>query len=120
MYRYVYFLYIYDNVWNIFCYFKNISYFIIFFYFFVFFFASSFIIVKEIKKRGHSTPAMAGDLAKKMNAQVLLLNHISNMYTTEEDVLKIMESAKNTNHDTSHILVAYDFMEFILSRDGFK
>jgi ribonuclease BN (tRNA processing enzyme) len=61
---------------------------------------------------------MAGELAKKTNAKVLLLNHISNIYSREEDVSQLMEIAKTANGGVSRILVAFDFMEMTIPRDG--
>lgn len=37
-------------------------------------------IMKTTLARGHSTPMMAGEFAKRINAQKLVLNHIGSRY----------------------------------------
>ncbi|KAJ3271561.1 hypothetical protein HDV01_006523 [Terramyces sp. JEL0728] len=45
---------------------------------------------------GHSTPEMAGEYAKKINAKVLILNHFSSRYKgdTSEESLQVMEEIR--------------------------
>lgn len=75
--------------------------------------------VNEAIRRGHSTPGMAGQVAQEVNAQVLVLNHISNKFWTDDELSEIVTAAEKTNRGVSSVVVAHDFMEMKVPLHGF-
>ena len=75
-------------------------------------------VADEAMQRGHSTPGMAGQVARDVNAKVLIMNHISPKVGTEEESSSIMEQAEKTNSGVSSVVVAHDFMEFLVPYKG--
>lgn len=73
----------------------------------------------EARKRGHSTPEMAGSVAKSVNAEVLVLNHISPSVVSEDDNTDVANRAEQTNKNASRVVVSHDFMELLVPRLGF-
>ena len=62
------------------------------------------------RKRGHSTAKMAGEIANRVNAKVLIMNHISGRHDGQECVDELIECANGGCQEKSHVLVAYDFL----------
>jgi len=86
-------------------------------------------LIEELKSqarmRGHSTAAMAGRVAKEVNAKVLALNHISGRHELLQgaDVLvKSAEGVCSSRGDSPGcpVVAAYDFMELVIPRNGFS
>ena len=74
----------------------------------------------EAIRRGHSTPGMAGQVAQEVNAQVLVLNHISAKFWADDELSGIVTAAETTNKGVSSVLVAHDFMEIKVPLFGFN
>eukprot|EP00557_Chaetoceros_sp_GSL56_P013170 CAMPEP_0176483050 /NCGR_PEP_ID=MMETSP0200_2-20121128/3715_1 /TAXON_ID=947934 /ORGANISM="Chaetoceros sp., Strain GSL56" /LENGTH=500 /DNA_ID=CAMNT_0017879433 /DNA_START=433 /DNA_END=1936 /DNA_ORIENTATION=+ len=67
------------------------------------------------KLRGHSTANMAGTFARVVKAKILAMNHISGRHDRQQDgrestINDLVRSAERANSNTSHILVAHDFL----------
>lgn len=45
------------------------------------------VVMKTTLARGHSTPVMAGEFAKRVGAQALVLNHIGSRYLDKSSCL---------------------------------
>ena len=69
--------------------------------------------------KGHSSAAMAGEVAKRVDAHVLALNHISAGVATNE-LREMVLQAKAANDGVSHIVPSFDFMELMVPRFGFR
>jgi ribonuclease Z len=74
-------------------------------------------VTKDSMSHGHSTPQLASDFAKRVNAKRLLLNHFSPRYKgdQETDSISIMtriehQAMKATGFDASRVAAAWDFM----------
>jgi len=67
--------------------------------------------------RGHSTPKIAGRVAKNMNAKVLVLNHLGGV--AQRCDVELLSVTAETNEGRSHILVAHDLMKLSVPRKGF-
>lgn len=67
---------------------------------------------------------MAGRISGKIDAKVLVLNHISSRYDKkiERDSFRqtLAQDAKDGSGGKSDILVSYDFMELLLPWLGFR
>lgn len=82
-------------------------------------------LVKEDYKRGHSTAGMAGKVSGDTDAAILVLNHISSKFDRNDGLgksnqLRLMKDAKKSSEGKSEVVVAYDFMELLVPRDGFR
>ena len=67
---------------------------------------------------------MAGKMSGEVNAQLLVLNHISPKadFLGDDDMsaqLSLIESAKEASNKVSEAIVAYDFMEIVVPWLGF-
>ena len=62
---------------------------------------------------------MAGFMAKKVNAAVLILYHISSRYKGIGHA-ELVEDAKQSAGEGSTIAIAYDFMEILVPWLGFR
>ncbi len=80
-------------------------------------------------KRGHSTAKMAGNVAKRVNAKVLMLNHIGASNGDHDAMNELVQWAKyglreGTQKDQSQsscqVVATYDFMELVVPRNGFE
>lgn len=73
---------------------------------------------KELEEKaieyGHSTSAMAGMFAKKVEAKHLILTHFSSRY---DDANQLVEEAQENCKETS-VLGAKDFLEITIGRNG--
>jgi len=77
------------------------------------------IIVKDALERGHSSAEMAGNVARRVNARVLALNHISGGVRPEE-LGDLVWQAEQANGGASHVIPSFDFMELMVPRFGFR
>ncbi|CAJ1936929.1 unnamed protein product, partial [Cylindrotheca closterium] len=82
-------------------------------------------LVKEDYKRGHSTANMAGKVSGDAHAALLVLNHISSKSDRSDilgnsNQLKLIKDAKESSNGKSEVIVAFDFMELLVPRDGFR
>lgn len=73
---------------------------------------------KDAHARGHSSPEMAGNAAKRVHALVLALNHIS-AGTGSEELRDLVCKAEKANGGVSQVVASFDFMELIVPRFGF-
>jgi len=73
-----------------------------------------------VMQRGHSTAVMAGEVAKKVSAKVLLMNHISSKNDDQESIDELVKSAEDGCNGVCSVAVAYDFMDFGIPRNGFE
>ena len=64
---------------------------------------------------------MAGSVARKINAAVLVLNHISPRYDKDPEIslTKVVADAKRSA-GSSLVAIAYDFMEILVPWLGFR
>lgn len=62
---------------------------------------------------------MAGNVAKRVNAQVLALNHIS-AGVGSEALRDLVRQAEDANGGTSRVIPSFDFMELMVPRFGFR
>ena len=75
-------------------------------------------------QRGHSTANMAGKASGDAQAALLVLNHISSK-SDRSDILgnsyqrQLVKDATETSNGKSEVILAYDFMELLIPRDGF-
>lgn len=75
------------------------------------------------RDRGHASAAMAGRVARDVNAKVLVLNHISSKIP-EEALPQVVRAAERAATDkdgeaTSAVLVSHDFLELLVPSAGF-
>jgi len=75
------------------------------------------MVTKDTRIHGHSTPSMAGEFAKKVNAKRLLLNHFSARYKGDAtiDSISLMtriegQAIKASNLDETKVAAAWDLM----------
>lgn len=73
--------------------------------------------------RGHASPEMAGQVAKDVNAKVLVLNHISPK-VKEEHLARVVQlteqrATKSDGTASSAVVLAHDFMELVVPIKGF-
>jgi len=61
---------------------------------------------------------MAGALAKKVNAKVLLLNHLSSINQKQKDIDNLVKQAHESSGET-HVFASYDFLEVWVPHGGF-
>lgn len=74
------------------------------------------IIESEAIKHGHSTPQLAGRLAKVIDTKILLLTHFSSRYKGDEDpkslaVMEEIRKAAITEFGKEMVITVRDFME---------
>lgn len=62
---------------------------------------------------------MAGNLAKSVNASVLVLNHISEG-VRDLQLKALLDNASAACDGISKVTLSYDFMELCVPREGFK
>jgi hypothetical protein len=65
---------------------------------------------------------MAGAVSRRVNAAVLILNHISSKFDRDRGIgqLSLLEDAKQSSKGTSAVAIAYDFMEILVPWMGFR
>jgi ribonuclease BN (tRNA processing enzyme) len=68
------------------------------------------------RARGHATAAMAGSFASKVQAKVLVLNHLSPASKVGEET----REALGANRGVSCIVAAHDFLEIVVPRGGYE
>eukprot|EP00977_Amphora_coffeiformis_P019845 scaffold7495_cov158-Amphora_coffeaeformis.AAC.5 len=68
---------------------------------------------------GHSTAAMAGRVADRVGAKVLLLNHISASHQNSAAEEKIGQEAASAIEGPTKVQLAYDLMDIYVPRKGF-
>lgn len=75
------------------------------------------MVTKDTRIHGHSTPPMAGEFAKKVNAKRLLLNHFSARYKGDAtiDSISLMtriegQAMKASSLDETKVAAAWDLM----------
>lgn len=75
------------------------------------------MVTKDTRIHGHSTPAMAGEFAKKVNAKRLLLNHFSARYKGDAtiDSISLMrrieeQAMKASGLNETEVAAAWDLM----------
>ena len=78
-------------------------------------------VEKSAKEHGHSTPQMAGQFAKNVNAKLLLLNHFSSRYKgdQEPESLAIMKQIENLAQDSFHndaVIATHDLFSIPIPR----
>ena len=73
---------------------------------------------KKIDFGGHSTAAMAGRVADRVGAKVLLLNHISPSHKPSGEG-EIVREATNTIKGPTKVQMSYDLLDFYVPRRGF-
>lgn len=76
-------------------------------------------------QRGHSTANMAGKASGDADAALLVLNHISSKSDRSDSLgnsnqLRLIKNAKASSNRKSEVIVAHDFMELLVPRDGFR
>jgi len=76
--------------------------------------------MSETAKRGHSSAEMAGQVAKSVNADVLVLNHISPRVGGQDNIEDLAARAKETCDPSTRVVVSHDFMELLVPRQGFE
>jgi ribonuclease Z len=82
------------------------------------------MVTRDAKIHGHSTPIMAGEFAKKINAKKLVLNHFSARYKGDQslDSITIMtrmerQAIKSSGMSEDAVACAWDFMLLPVSRN---
>lgn len=80
---------------------------------------SSEFVESRTKSRGHSTPQMAGEFARRIGAKKLVLNHFSARYRGDDDVHEeargIMEGIRDlaiSTYGSRNVTCARDWMTF--------
>lgn len=68
---------------------------------------------------GHSTATMAGSVADRVGAKVLLLNHISSSHQNPADEKELGLEAASAIRGPTKVQLAYDFMDFYVPRKGY-
>lgn len=76
-------------------------------------------------QRGHSTANMAGKASGDADVALLVLNHISSKSDRSDSLgksnqLRLIKDAKASSNRKSEVIVAHDFMELLVPRDGFR
>jgi ribonuclease BN (tRNA processing enzyme) len=74
---------------------------------------------KDARVRGHSSAEMAGNVARRVKAQVLALNHLSGGVGARE-LRDLVREAEEANGGVSRVIPSYDFMELVVPRFGFE
>jgi len=74
---------------------------------------------KDLVERGHSTASMAGEVAAEVNAQVLVLTHVSSKADSSGQVVDLRKVAEEVAEDGVKTAVAHDFMELLVPWEGF-
>lgn len=74
--------------------------------------------LQDALERGHSSPEMAGTVAKRVNAKLLVLNHFA-ANAGPEELRDLVLRAEQSNGGVSHVVSSFDFMELIVPRFGF-
>lgn len=71
----------------------------------------------DARKHGHSTPALAGEFAKRIGAQRLVLNHFSPRYNGDQSLESIMtmtrierQASEASGLKQNEVVAAWDFM----------
>ena len=73
---------------------------------------------QKIDFGGHSTAAMAAQVAKRVQAKVLMLNHISQSH--QEHEVRIVEEAESALTDQpTKVQLSYDLLDLSVPRKGF-
>eukprot|EP01117_Protostelium_nocturnum_P017871 TRINITY_DN7355_c0_g1_i5.p1 TRINITY_DN7355_c0_g1~~TRINITY_DN7355_c0_g1_i5.p1 ORF type:complete len:423 (+),score=142.29 TRINITY_DN7355_c0_g1_i5:143-1270(+) len=82
-------------------------------------------VEEKAKSHGHSTPQMAAQFAKKINARSLVMNHFSSRYKGDDDAksIEIMEAirmlaVKSLGDPSRTVICAKDFMNLDISKEG--
>jgi ribonuclease Z len=68
---------------------------------------------------GHSSPAMAGQVASSIEAKVLLLTHLSQAAAFRAGVQTILDEAQEAAGATTRVQMGYDHLEIRVPRNGF-
>mmetsp|Transcript_42782 Transcript_42782/g.103487 ORF Transcript_42782/g.103487 Transcript_42782/m.103487 type:complete len:108 (+) Transcript_42782:66-389(+) len=68
---------------------------------------------------------MAGKASGDAQAALLVLNHISSKSDRSDSLgnsnqLRLIKDAKESSNGKSEVIVAFDFMELLIPRDGFR
>ncbi|KAL3770404.1 hypothetical protein ACHAW5_002321 [Stephanodiscus triporus] len=81
------------------------------------------LVTRDAKVHGHSTPSMAGEFAKRINAKKLVLNHFSARYKGDQSIesMTIMtrierQAMKASGLPEDSVAAAWDFMVLPVSR----
>ena len=76
-------------------------------------------VTREAIFHGHSTPTMAGEFCKRVNAKRLILNHFSARYMGDKSIESIsimtrieQQAIKASGLSQSDVAAAWDFMIF--------
>jgi len=82
-------------------------------------------VTRDAMIHGHSTPFMAGEFAKRINAKKLVLNHFSARYKGDQsiDSMTIMtrmerQAIKASGLPEDSVAAAWDFMVLPVARNG--
>lgn len=76
---------------------------------------------QECSNRGHSTASVAGSFAQDINAEILVLTHISQRNSLQKDIDQLIANARGDQvYNSKWVVVAFDLMELSIPKGGFK